>query len=260
MFGRALNEPQDYTGVPDGSAPTPISVADWMTHQEKIVSVIWPSVAARTIVSKDKMAATLNKHRRQLMQGGYPTGAVVMLVDPLRANKFEPKYIGPYYVIRRARNGAYVLRDDTGDMLDRHVPPDQLKLVSRKPRAADIADTTYEVQSILGHRGEPGKYEYHVKWKDHNDRTWEPAISFLDDTVIRNYWRSLAADAALVPVAVAPVPVPSGAAPSPVLPSVIIAPAVSAAASAATASVDAATAAVAAAVAAARRTVSAHQQ
>ena len=113
----------------------------------------------------------------------------------LRANKFEPKYVGPYHVVRRIRNGAYLLRDpSTGDLLDRHVPPDQLKLVSKKPRASDLRDNQFEVDSILKHRGEPGKYEYYVKWKHYNDRTWEPQASFLDDTVIKNYWKHSTAE------------------------------------------------------------------
>jgi transposase InsO family protein len=189
MFGRAPNEFRDYTGVPAGSEPASISLDDWKVHQEKLVSVIYPAVSNRVHASKKKMVAILDKHRRQLLQGAIPNGAIVMLIDPLRQNKFEPKYVGPYTVIRRARNGTYVLRDATGDMLDRHVPADQLKLVARQPRPIDLQDNTYEVQSIVGHRGTPGRYEYRVKWRDHNARTWEPASSFLDDQVIKNYWK-----------------------------------------------------------------------
>jgi hypothetical protein len=157
--------------------------------------VIYPATSARILINKQAMITRLNKHRRQLLQGSLPVGAIVMLIDPNRQNKFEPKYIGPYTIVRRARNGAYVLRDGTGDMLDRHVPPDQLKLVSRKARPIDLEQNEWEVQSIRGHRGEPGRYEYDVKWKDHNDRTWEPASSFMDDTVIKNYWKQVKADA-----------------------------------------------------------------
>ncbi len=189
MFGRSLNELRDYTGVPAGSEPSSVSLDNWKVHQEKIISVIYPAVSDRVRISKQKMVATLNKHRRQLKQGSLPNGAIVMLIDPLRQNKFEPKYVGPYTVIRRTRNGAYVLRDATGDLLDRRVPADQLKLVSRTARPSDLEQNVYEVQSILAHKGEPGMYEYHVKWKDHNARTWEPASSFLDDTVIKNYWK-----------------------------------------------------------------------
>ena len=196
MFGRAFNDVKDYTGLPAGAEPTQIDIDNWKAHQEKILSVIYPALEARIHVSKQAMITRLNKHRRVLMAGAIPNGAVVMLIDKNRLNKFEPKYVGPYYVIRRARNGAYVLRDTSGDMLDRHVPADQLKLVSRKPRPVDVENQTWEVQEILEHRGEPGRYEYRVKWKDYNDRTWEPASSFLDTMVIKNYWKHHKAQAA----------------------------------------------------------------
>jgi RNase H-like domain found in reverse transcriptase/Integrase core domain/Integrase zinc binding domain/Reverse transcriptase (RNA-dependent DNA polymerase)/Chromo (CHRromatin Organisation MOdifier) domain len=188
MFGRGLNEIKDYTT----ESPSTVSVDDWKEHQKKVLSVIFPAVSDRIRIQKQKMIKALDKHRRVLLQDAIPNGAIVMLIDPLRGNKFEPKYIGPYTVVRRARNGAYVLKDGTGDLLDRHVPPDQLKLVSKKPRPSDMVEDVYEVQEILKHRGSPGKYDYYVKWKDHNDRTWEPAASFLDDTVIRNYWKHTA--------------------------------------------------------------------
>jgi hypothetical protein len=191
MFGRALNEPRDYTGVPSGSDPVLVDVADWKQYQEKMIAIIFPAISDRIDKSKKRMVAALNKHRRQLMPGAIPNGAIVMIIDHTRGNKFEPKYVGPYTVVRRSRNGAYVLKDESdGEILDRRVPPDQLKLVSRKPRAVDVANKTYVVQSIVGHRGVPGNYEYDVKWKDHNTRTWEHQSAFLDTDCIKDYWKS----------------------------------------------------------------------
>jgi hypothetical protein len=83
-----------------------------------------------------------------------------------------------------------VLQDEVGDMLDRHIPPDQLKLVSKKPRAQDLEKNVYVVEKILAHRGHPGSFEYKVKWKGFSDITWEPASSFRDDSIISNYWKS----------------------------------------------------------------------
>jgi hypothetical protein len=74
--------------------------------------------------------------------------------------------------------------------LDRHTPPDQLKLVSRTARPIDLQDNVYEIQSIDKHRGTVGAYEYYVKWKGYRARTWEPAASFLDDKLIKDYWKA----------------------------------------------------------------------
>jgi hypothetical protein len=187
MFGRSLNILRDYASDP--VTPEDISLDDWKTHQEKILSLIYPAIDDRIKQSKDKLAQTLAKHRRMLLSDSVPNGATVMIKDPRRENKFEPKYIGPYIVVRRARNGAYVLKDTTGDLLDRHVPVDQLKIVSKRSRAKD-ADT-YTVNKIIDHRGDPGSYEYLVDWKgfDKSYRSWEPESQFNDDRCITDYWQ-----------------------------------------------------------------------
>ena len=88
-------------------------------------------------------------------------------------------------------NGAYVLKDVDGDILDRHVPIDQIKLISKTTRAKD-ADT-YTVYKVLKHRGAPGAYEYLIHWKGYSqdDSTWEPESHFNDDKCITKYWSSL---------------------------------------------------------------------
>jgi hypothetical protein len=189
MFGRTLNELKDYSS--EENNPTLISLDDWKQHQEKLVSLIFPAISDRIKSGKDKMVKLLNKNRRLLLPNSFPAGSTVMLIDPHRQNKFEPKYIGPYTIVRRARNGAYVLKDATGDLLDRHVPVDQLKLVSRAKRKRDDELPIYVINKIIDHRGNPGSFEYLVDWKGYTeaDRTWEPESSFLDDQIIKEYWK-----------------------------------------------------------------------
>ena len=189
MFGRELNALKDYT-VTDAE-PNIISLDDWRNHQEKLVSLIYPALSERIRSGKDKLVQHLNKTRRQLLPTALPAGSTVMLKDPLRQNKFEPKYIGPYTISRRARNGGYVLVNATGDLYDRHVPADQLKLVAKSRRRIDVEQPIYEVHRIIDHRGEPGHYEYLVDWKGYTEeeRTWEPQDQFMDQSVIQTYWR-----------------------------------------------------------------------
>jgi hypothetical protein len=189
MFGRELNELKDYSA---GDEPTIISLEDWKSHQEKILSLIYPALCERILSGKDKLVQTLNKNRKLLLPNAFPAGSTVMLRDPVRENKFQPKYIGPYTIVRRARNGAYVLRDLAGDPLDRHVPADQLKFIARGKRKIDADKQIYEVNQIVSHRGEPGNYEYLVEWKGYSaeDQTWEPENSFFDHSVIQKYWKT----------------------------------------------------------------------
>lgn len=187
MFGRSLNELKDYTTTPI----TSISMDDWKDHQEKILSLIYPAISDRISSGKNQLMQSLNVQRRQLLPTAFPNGSTVMIVDQTRGNKFEPKYVGPYTILRRSRGGAYVLKDMTGDLLDRRVTSDQMKLVRRGAREVDANKPIYEVDSVMDHRGESGHYEYLVHWKNYGeeDDSWEPAANFLDNKVIQDYWK-----------------------------------------------------------------------
>jgi hypothetical protein len=189
MFAREPNALCDYTG----EEPEQVNLDDWNEYQRKVISVIYPAVSDRVMSRKLRQSDQINRTHRLISPQSLPSGATVMIKDPVRQNKFEPTYIGPYTILRRSRGGAYVLKDATGDLLDRHVPADQMKLIARRRRRIDIDQPVYEVQSILDHRGSPGSYEYLVHWKGYDqptDNTWEPAVSFLDHRVIESYWRS----------------------------------------------------------------------
>ncbi|KAF9148464.1 hypothetical protein DFQ26_002335, partial [Actinomortierella ambigua] len=58
----------------------------------------------------------------------------------------DVKYEGPFKVVNRTANGAYVLQDLTDAILPRNYAPEQLKLVTR-----DEAETgrSYEIEAIL---------------------------------------------------------------------------------------------------------------
>ena len=193
MFARELNPLRDYSG----EEPVMVDLEDWNQYQRKVLSLIYPAMSDRIMGLKLRQSERLDRSHRLITPRTFPTGSTVMIKDPSRENKFEPKYIGPYTIVRRSRGGAYVLKDATGDILDRHVTADQMKLIARRKRRIDKDQPIYEVQKILKHRGSPGSFEYFVEWKDYNssENSWEPASSFLDDSTIQNYWASKASNA-----------------------------------------------------------------
>lgn len=195
MFGRSLNPFVDYTETDPNSddassESTGISIdlEHWKTHMEKVQSLIYPAILERTLDGKSKMIKRLDAHRRVLTENAFPNGAIVMIRDPHRTDKFQPKYIGPYSIVRRTRAGTFVVRDSTGAMLDRHVPVDQLKLISKKPRAVDLNTMSYVVEKVIGHRGTPGSYEYETKFQGYPVPEWIPEENFADTQAIRAYW------------------------------------------------------------------------
>jgi len=187
-----MNDLKDYTsGKEEAKA---VDMDDWKDHQMKLLSLIYPAISDRIRCLKGDMKTRLDKLRR-ILTASIPSGALVMIKDPQRKDKFEPKYIGPYTITRRAQNGAYVLRDEVGDIVDRHVPADQIKLISKKPRGkdADRVANTYVVSHISDHKGEAlkGTLRFLTHWKGYDDAeaTWEPPEHFDDDGPIRAYWQ-----------------------------------------------------------------------
>jgi hypothetical protein len=78
-------------------------------------------------------------------------------------------------------------------VLERHIPPDQLKLVSKQlwTSKQDTEENKYVVEHIVSHRGEAGAYEYETKFKGFPVPEWIPAENFGDTACISKYWKSI---------------------------------------------------------------------
>jgi hypothetical protein len=181
-LNRAPNELKDYTA--DSIDPPIISLDEWKQHQEKVLAVIFPAIDERIKALSTSMRKRLDSHRRVLLER-LPAGTVVYRLDPLRKDKREARYIGPYTIARVAQNGSYVLRDAEGDIVDHTVPVDQLKVAND-----DVMDNVYVVQAIEDVRGEAGNYEYLVQWKGYDERTWVKQSDFNDQEIVRRFWKS----------------------------------------------------------------------
>jgi hypothetical protein len=190
FFNRPVNTLNDYSK----SVPVSINVGldDWKEQQEKMIALIYPSIRTRISENKTKMVERLDASRRLLVEKAIVAGTCVMLKDQLKGDKYGPNYVGPYFVVRRTRAGTYVLRDSTGDILDRRVPIDQLHALPKRREHILQRDkeTSYAVERVIGHRGDVAHREYRVKWKgfDESWDTWEPAKNFQDTQCIRDYW------------------------------------------------------------------------
>jgi hypothetical protein len=68
-----------------------------------------------------------------------------------------------------------------------------MKLISRSQRKLDVERPAYEVERIISHRGDPDNYEYYVHWQNYSDedRSWVAAHDFLDDNIIKEYWKKV---------------------------------------------------------------------
>ena len=109
-----------------------------------------------------------------------------------------PKYVGPYAVVYRTKNGPYALRDSTGLALKRHVNIDQMKVLFRagvhKPKVpVPEGEESYEIEEVLAHDDTGQEQEYKVKWKNYplSEATWEPITMFDDYACVERYWKQV---------------------------------------------------------------------
>jgi len=94
-----------------------------------MAKVIWPAVAERsTHYSRAAYDQFIKSHR--IVHEEFPPGSLVMRKVVVKGSNMEPKFEGPYTVVRRNAGGAYLLRDHTGDIVAQRAPVDQLRLVS----------------------------------------------------------------------------------------------------------------------------------
>ncbi|KAI3646704.1 hypothetical protein MP228_009632 [Amoeboaphelidium protococcarum] len=150
-----------------------------------------------TLLSKKKSRDYWNATRKQAKP--LEVGTVVFVLDVNQESKWDAMYEGPYEIVGIDGKKAYVLKDEMGAVLNRHVPREHLKVRSQK--FADLS--VLEVESIQDHRGsERDGFDYLVRWKklDASEDSWEHQKNFNDWKVIQRYWKSRSA-AGVQPVA-----------------------------------------------------------
>ncbi|KAF9110940.1 hypothetical protein BGW39_004527, partial [Mortierella sp. 14UC] len=115
-------------------------------------------------VAQQKMIKAFNKSHRLTE---FTPGSFVMVKDEEAESAFDPKYDGPFKIVRRTPKGTYVLRDNLNRLLARNYSPDQLKPVAQSRDIPTKETDHWEVEKILSHRldDEGAKTLYTVKWK-----------------------------------------------------------------------------------------------
>jgi transposase InsO family protein len=198
MFARRANELCDYTQQP----PLTIDMDDWRRTQEELLSVIYPATALRHQQVEEKYIGKLNDMRKRVMQRELPPGTKVMIKNPLYLGnpaarpKDAPRYDGPYFVVRRALNGPYVIRDSNQELYERRVPIDQLKVVALPGGAIEEhKEDEWPIRAIVGRRTRRHRIEYLVRWRgvDEHGRAWPdswlPRREITADELVRRYER-----------------------------------------------------------------------
>jgi hypothetical protein len=156
------------------------------------------------LLAQDDTASVLNQtmSTTTLQPGDQVLVRTTILRDPTQSNRPAPKlrqpWTGPFTIQQRVGSSAYQLTLPPTwkahpviniSHLKRYTPP----TTSTTPAASASTTSTppnpdeeYEVDAILEHRLQRGKYVFLTSWSNYysHDSTWEPSSSFIDDSTI----------------------------------------------------------------------------
>lgn len=194
MFGRVPNITSEYMTK---GMELDVNSEEWRRHQEQIISLIYPSIELRARQYSQDTIDYLNKIRAPLIIDNLPPGTVVMVRDPETVNKNAsqrtllkaPFLPLRYTVVKRERDGAYLLRDELGAIYPRLVPVNHLKALSTR-RGVEEDTGRFIVDDIIDRRREAnGEMKYRIRWKGwtHKGDTWETADKIMDKQMLRKF-------------------------------------------------------------------------
>lgn len=201
MFGRAANLFQDYTRLPNASqAPEDPTKEVIDARLQNIKDVVIPAIHKRIKETQLRDHERFEKHHK-IIEEKYPLNSKVMLLDPVRSTKMQPRWLGPYFIKNYTRNGSYTLADITGELLPRDVPTQHIRVIdfSDNHVTKGLHPRHYEVQAIVKHRAErkTGRMKFLVNWvgyPDSKDNTWQYESDFDSKGPVREYWARISPD------------------------------------------------------------------
>jgi len=158
MFGREALAFDNYLG---SAKMLPADIAKiqkhWKTIREGVYPAIQDFVKNRESIRAAKWDATHN------VIDGFTPGQYVMAKDVTRGTKWNDKYLGPFKVVHRGRNGTYKLENALGEVEKYRFPPDHLIPVGDYEFPEE---QSFEIRKIKGVRGSAPNKEYLVEFRD----------------------------------------------------------------------------------------------
>jgi len=212
FFGRPSNGWHDYvlreTYIRHGDPETDLtSFESEEIEQTTIKDLVHSAKEQRQTAENDKR----NERRRKggkLVQREFPPGSFVMIVDPDRRSKTDPRNYGPFMVVRKSKRSAtYTLANPfTMKTLDTALPVSQLKWIADfnvqlsdaegnplpQPDGS-VEQERAEVDLVLDVRSIEGQQEFKVRWKGYPQErdSWVKKEDFDSDKSIADYWKAV---------------------------------------------------------------------
>ena len=192
VFGRSPNNFADYRY----NELQPEEQVDRENRLLFLNTVVFPAV-------REKVSKTLSKRNEyfvkthRMLKEDYPAGSQVMVRDELKTAKHQPKFEGPFTVLRRKASGNYELKGLDGTTYIRS--PWVLKLVAPEIlKDFRVPDTIYAaVDHIVEHREAPdGSIQYRVRWEKQGPEldSWPFEKDFVNYGPLQKYSKKFGKD------------------------------------------------------------------
>ncbi|KAG1167055.1 hypothetical protein G6F36_012698 [Rhizopus arrhizus] len=194
MFARKMNEPYGFRSdkhqLNEVNDKPPMSHEELMKRIDYMTDIVFPAITAKTKAQIELEQAKFNNSHRLV---DYAPDSHVMVRIPTKSGQLAPAYEGPYTVVRKNQDNAYILRDETGVLMPRAYTTTELKLISNE-EVIELDDEgneikSFEIEAVLNHRGPPKNREYLVRWKNYSSEwdEWLIADKFNDPNTLRKY-------------------------------------------------------------------------
>src|SRR3990167_2421200 len=177
IFGRKLNALTDYTGTTSDL----LSEEELVNRALTLAQVVYPITSSAEDYNA-KMFKSFSDSKKIISD--FKPGDRVMMKNLNKTQKGDELFVRSYTVVEHKGSGTYTLKDATGEPLNAAVTSKHLKLIKKTD------DTpSYEVESILLHKGVGDQRQYLVRWKGFSSEhdSWEPVSNFDTQDVIKKY-------------------------------------------------------------------------
>jgi hypothetical protein len=156
-----------------------------------MTNVVYPEIFKATSLRRTRDAERFNKNKKLVMAHNFLTGSFVMAWDPLRATKTEPRYEGPFKVIRRKTSGDYLIEGCDGSRYTRAAN----HLIETTQDAWDSVESgdpetiiSYPTKITDSRHTDKGT-EYLTHWENKAEPQWLLAKDFSSPLLINRFKR-----------------------------------------------------------------------
>ena len=185
MFGRKMNNFKDWTQIPNRDEV--LCINERTTEIRKLIDETQQD-AIKIIAEKQDIQKTNQDKRHRIKTSDLATNTKVFIKNEGLLGKLEPRFSGPYYVIRKSTNGNYEIKDGLNNKVKMTYPLHKLKIIDDENMVTEDID---EVEAILDHRLSKDGNTYLVKFANETEPMWIPESNFNTMEIINNYFNGI---------------------------------------------------------------------